>query len=168
MPQKWTQKRRSRIGLIKSKFRPQRDWAGKRGIGWCFTFEEWVNWWESNLGHNWLNKRGTRFGQYVMGRKGDIGPYHPDNVLCITNSLNSKMAGLGKVQSVEQRLKNSLANRGTKNPNAKLSISQVLSISREGGTISSLARKYKVSRPTIKGIKTGKNWSHFTGIKSCG
>lgn len=164
----WTQARRSREGLTRHKFRCQKCHAERRGISFHFSFEEWVQWWEANLGLNWEKLRGNKLGQYVMGRKGDVGPYHPNNVMCITNTDNSKMARAGDIQTAEQRFKNSLANRGSGNARAKLTDSQAIEIYNATGTISELARNYGVSRPVIKGIKTGKNWTHITGASQCG
>jgi len=36
------------------------------------------------LGPDWLEKRGRGKSEYVMARKGDIGPYSPENVECLT------------------------------------------------------------------------------------
>ena len=49
-------------------FCAQRYIAGLRGIAFHFSFEEWCQWWESNLGPDWFKKRGRQMGQYVMGR----------------------------------------------------------------------------------------------------
>lgn len=150
---------------MRAKFRSHRDRANKYGIEFQFTYEEWVGWWETHLGPDWMKYRGRRSCDYVMGRKGDIGPYHPDNVMCITASQNAKMARAGEIQSVDQRLKNSIANRSMRNARAKLTDVQVIEIFNTLAPISVLARRYKVSRPVIKGIKTGKNWSHVTGAR---
>jgi hypothetical protein len=48
---------------------------------------------------------------------------------------------------------------GEMNGRAKLTTEQVRAIRIGKGTISALARKYDVSRPTIKRIKDGKAWS---------
>ena len=53
----------------------QRKAAENRGIDWQFTYEEWVNWWGDDF-----DKRGKSSESLVMARKGDVGPYHPDNV----------------------------------------------------------------------------------------
>jgi hypothetical protein len=66
----------------------QRWDAGKRGIEWLFTFEEWVKWWEEAKGPNWMQLRGCHTGQFVMARFEDKGPYAPWNVECITVELN--------------------------------------------------------------------------------
>jgi hypothetical protein len=54
-----------------------------------FSFEEWVTWWEDNLGPDWIRKRGHRADQYVMARNLDRGDYEPGNVYCATASKNA-------------------------------------------------------------------------------
>lgn len=156
------------IRKIKSKFNNHKYSAKKRGIGFNFTLEEWCQWWEQNLGPDWFVLRGQGKDKYCMGRKGDVGSYHIDNVICISHSENSKMARFGEIQTAEQRLKNSLANRGEGNGRAKLTAVQVTEIYTAEDTISNLARKYKVSRPVIKGVRTGKLWTHVTKEIPCG
>ena len=80
--------------------------AGKRGIEFHFTFEEWVKWWEENLGPDWLKKRGPHTGQYVMARYEDKGPYVAWNVECITVELNHLRYNVNrKPQTKKQRPK---------------------------------------------------------------
>src|ERR1700735_4557071 len=62
--------------------------AKERNIEFNFSYEEWVKWWENNLGPDWLQKRGIRSGQYCMARFKDKGPYSIENVECITNNEN--------------------------------------------------------------------------------
>ena len=69
-------------------FCQQRKTSRQRGIDFQFTWEEWLVWWEEQLGPDWLSKRGCKIGKFVMARKGDVGPYHPSNVVCITTSKN--------------------------------------------------------------------------------
>ena len=70
----------------------QKSHAKKRGIEWQFTFEEWVKWWEDNLGPDWMQKRGCTQGKHQMARNGDKGPYAPWNVQCLTHEQNRKDA----------------------------------------------------------------------------
>lgn len=56
-------------------FISQRANAAKRGIGWEFTFEEWLLWWGDDLAY-----RGRGSGALQMQRLADSGPYRPDNV----------------------------------------------------------------------------------------
>ena len=68
---------------INLKYHVQKCGAKRRGIEWQFTFESWVEWWEDNLGFNWVKERGKHRGQYQMARKGDKGPYSPQNAECL-------------------------------------------------------------------------------------
>src|SRR6266576_4638397 len=64
--------------------------ARKRGIAFKFTKEQWVEWWQANLGPNWMAKRGCTRHQYVMARNGDKGCYELGNVRCILSVDNHK------------------------------------------------------------------------------
>lgn len=78
---------------LKQKYYTQKSGAKARNIEWQFTFEAWVEWWGNDIAN-----RGNRSGQLVMARKGDTGPYHPDNVYKITANANHSEAhanGLG-------------------------------------------------------------------------
>ena len=66
--------------------------AKTRGIEFLFSFDEWIEWWEQNLGSDWFERRGRRRNQYVMARKGDEGPYQLDNVECILSGQNIRDA----------------------------------------------------------------------------
>lgn len=68
-----------------SRFKQQRWRALDRGVGWEMTFDEWMKVWLDS-GH-W-HERGIRAGGYVMGRKGDVGPYSVDNVQIIPHEQN--------------------------------------------------------------------------------
>src|SRR5690348_2149718 len=70
------------------KFEVAKIHARERGIEFLFTYQEWITWWEFHLGPDWLKLRGKLKHQYCMARKGDTGPYHPDNVECKTVSEN--------------------------------------------------------------------------------
>lgn len=67
------------IKTTKGKYSVQRRQAAQRKITWEFTFESWVDWWESS-GH-WED-RGDERGKYCMSRYGDVGPYSPTNCYC--------------------------------------------------------------------------------------
>ena len=119
--------------LVKARYTQQRCAARKRNIEWLFTFESWWKMWDDS--GKWL-ERGRKLNQYCMARKGDIGPYSPDNVDIVVISTNTSDARKGKVgywkgkklsaakieqmriaatgvkQSDETRLKKSLANKG--------------------------------------------------------
>ena len=64
-------------------FLMQRRHAKERGIEFQFEYEQWVDWW----GEDFAN-RGCKSDQLVMARKGDTGPYHPDNVYKQTAAEN--------------------------------------------------------------------------------
>jgi hypothetical protein len=57
----------------------------ERGIEFLFDFETWVTWWGDDFA-----KRGSGADDLVMARKGDEGPYHPDNVYKSTCSENAR------------------------------------------------------------------------------
>ena len=111
----------------------QKCQADQRKIDWLFTFESWWKMWEES--GKW-EQRGRKSGQYCMARKGDIGPYSPENVDIILVTKNSsdahsngrvsysnrklspehkerlRLANLGREQSDETRKKKSEANKG--------------------------------------------------------
>lgn len=63
-------------------YRAQRANAYWRGIEWQFTLKSWWDVWEAS--GKW-NQRGRQYGQYVMARPNDEGPYSPGNVrICLT------------------------------------------------------------------------------------
>ena len=78
------------------KFGTQRQNAKKRGIEFNFTYEEWINWWGADI-----DKRGKGKGKLVMARKGDTGPYHPNNVVKATQEENLHDGNIGRVFSEE-------------------------------------------------------------------
>tara|TARA_R110000868_G_scaffold79428_1_gene226101 strand:+ start:240 stop:713 length:474 start_codon:yes stop_codon:yes gene_type:complete len=94
---------------LKSKYHSARYCAIERNIEWHFTYDEWIAWWGDDM-----SKRGNKFGQLVMARTGDIGPYHPDNVRKATCSENIREGNLGKVHSDATRIKIGIANKGRK------------------------------------------------------
>lgn len=74
------------LSQARIKYSNHKSRAGRNGIGWEFTFDSWLDMWVKS--GKW-KKRGVQLGQYVMARKGDKGPYSPDNVRIMTNSDNS-------------------------------------------------------------------------------
>jgi len=86
------------IKLAKKRYVQQRCVAHKRGIDWLFTFESWWQMWQDS--GKWA-ERGRKLGQYCMARKGDIGPYSPDNVEIVTNSKNSSDGNIGRIGSLK-------------------------------------------------------------------
>jgi hypothetical protein len=86
-------RRRIQIGgsgdPCRNEFCTQRVHAKQRGIEWKLTYEEWIHVWKAS-GH--LHERGNYFGQYVMARYRDEGPYAVDNVRIITVTENTEEA----------------------------------------------------------------------------
>lgn len=64
----------------------QRKNARARGIEWRFNF--WT-WWQVWISSGKWSERGCKFGQYVMTRRGDSGPYSAENVSIATNTQNA-------------------------------------------------------------------------------
>lgn len=91
-------------------YRGSRASSHNRGLGFFFSFEEWVKWWEDNLGPNWKQLRGNKKGQFVMARKGDKGNYEPSNVECVTFEQNIKDATTNKARTGPKRKRNILTN----------------------------------------------------------
>lgn len=145
------------IHLAKTKFHEHWQNAKRRGIVFSFTFKEWVSWWESHLGSNWLDKRGRKRTQYCMARFEDRGPYKSSNVKCILNIYNHK-----------ERIPDSGPReraKGINNVKAKLTNKDVELIKKEftkGIKVKDLAAKYKVNRVTIYRITQNKGWKHLS------
>lgn len=82
-------------------FNQQKHGAKQRGIEWCLEYWEWLQIWKDS---DHLHERGTRSGQWVMGRNGDIGPYRADNVKIIrAEKNNSDAQRIKKAKRVHQR-----------------------------------------------------------------
>jgi hypothetical protein len=91
------------------------------GIPFQFTFERWRDWW---LTDNRWSRRGRKAGQLQMGRKGNSGPYSPDNVECVTKEQKQKaqlvgLASLPPEKRAEIARKAGLARSGEKHWHAK-------------------------------------------------
>lgn len=71
----------------------QRRGARQRRIAWELPYWQWLQIWEES-GH--LLERGTRAGQWVMGRNGDSGPYAYGNVKIIRVETNNRDAQIAK------------------------------------------------------------------------
>lgn len=122
-----------KIRIAKQRYSQQKGVAKTRKIEWLFTFESWWKMWSDS--GQWIN-RGRGVGKYCMARKGDVGPYSPENVEIALHTQNSSDASKGRPgpwlgkklpaemveamrrratgvkQSDETRLKKSLANKG--------------------------------------------------------
>lgn len=78
--------------IPRTRYKEHRIAAGKRGIPFQLTFEEWWGIWQAS--GKW-EQRGRRKGQYVMARFGDKGPYAADNVHICTTSHNLSEGQIG-------------------------------------------------------------------------
>lgn len=66
-------------------FLSHRQGAKRRGIPFRFSFYEWWAWWQ--IDDRWV-QRGRGKDNLVMARRGDVGPYSPENVYCATTQQN--------------------------------------------------------------------------------
>ena len=140
---------------IKILFDGHRRGAKRRGIGFDFSFEEWVKWWEYNIGPDWPSLRGKKRGQYCMARKGDKGSYEINNVECKLVEENCN-----------DRAKNGTAPFGENNGTSKLTEKQVLEIffsdERDQNV---LAERYGVVQTLISQIWRKTIWKHILNDK---
>ena len=90
--------------------------AKKRGIPFLFTFEQWSEWWLTD--DRW-SRRGRKAGQLQMGRKGNSGPYAPENVECVTKEQKQRsqllalsVSAFSPERRAEAAKKSGLARRG--------------------------------------------------------
>ena len=67
----------------------------RRGIDFQFSYDEWMSWWGDDI----IN-RGRNKGQFVMARKNDTGPYHPNNVYKATveQNVSDRIGGPGETK----------------------------------------------------------------------
>ena len=129
-----------------------RDGAYYRKIPFSFTFPEWVKWWEDHLGPDWLKKRGTHKGQYVMARKLDKGPYSVENVECLLHEDNSRAKG-----------PNGTAPRGENIWAAKLTNAEALAIYKDPRPWDEIGTVFKITTHNVQQIKNGRTWNSVTG-----
>lgn len=107
-----------------------------RGIAWGFDLWTWWQVWDAS-GH-WAD-RGRGHG-YVMARKGDCGPYSPENVYIITSAENVKDSYIYKPAS--QR-------KSTRKDPAITRKAQAVALRNTGCKLSEIAMHMGVSRGTI-------------------
>lgn len=69
-------------------FLSQQRVAKFRGIEWHLTLVEWWAIWQRS--GKW-HQRGRRANEYVMCRRGDVGPYAVGNVVIATGDLNTSI-----------------------------------------------------------------------------
>jgi len=97
------------IKTAKRQFGTQKWCAGRRGIDWKMSFEEWIKIWKDS-GH--YEQRGPYKGQFVMSRVGDQGPYEIGNVYINTCEGNHIEANKGKTLTEEHKEKIRQVNLG--------------------------------------------------------
>ena len=108
---------------LKAAYGNHKHIAIKRGIPFLFTFEQWSEWWLTD--DRW-SRRGRKAGQLQMGRKGNSGPYAPENVECVTKEQKQRsqlialsVSAFSPERRAEAAKKSGLARRGENNRRAK-------------------------------------------------
>lgn len=137
--------------MSRKSFDEQSRNAGRRGIPFLFTYEEWIEWWEAALGVDWPTKRGCTKGKYCMARIRDIGPYSPANVMCILHG-----------QNVTDAAANNAIAFGSRAGNAILTESAAREIYISTEPYKFLADRYKVGLQTISDIRGRRTWRRVT------
>lgn len=74
--------------------------AKERGIEFLFTLQEWWAWWTAEPGR-W-ERRGKGQADFMMARRGDKGPYSPENVYCATGREN-RLEAIPAIQEAIKR-----------------------------------------------------------------
>ncbi len=120
-------------------YNTQKQGAKRRGVRWYFTFENWVQWWETKLGPDWMKKRGKAINQYQMARKKDEGPYAAWNVECLLTSQNIKDRDLNGKGYLS----------GDYNGPVVRNMAKIEKLLLEGHTVHAVATKLGVSSTTI-------------------
>ena len=146
------------IKAARKMYRDQKSSAKERDIPFLLDFVEWLVIWDMS---GKLDDRGRLKGQYVMARKGDIGPYAWWNVDIIQCGENVSQAQVGRKIPASVILKRLKTRKTRRFLNKKLMKSQILEIrSRyiKGSRwcnpcgMSFLAKEYGVGIETIKNI----------------
>jgi hypothetical protein len=96
---------------FKGAYGSQKRSALRRGIGWDFTYDTWLEWWGEDI-----TKRGRGSNDLCMARTGDTGPYAPWNVRKAKMAENISEALTGKPRRDETKQKISEGKKGTKYP----------------------------------------------------
>jgi len=96
---------------LKYAFECHRRRAENSGIGFELTFDEWLDEWVKS---GKLAERGCHKGEYVMSRRGDIGPYKIGNIFIQTHANNIRDAHKDKTTSDATRKKISDTHTGVK------------------------------------------------------
>jgi hypothetical protein len=130
--------------------------AGRRGISFLLSFEQWLEIWVAS---GRLAERGPRKGQYVMARFGDKGPYVVGNV---------------KIIQVEENLREYWDRAGAREQLAQRSLGHQYNVGRKASaetrrkmSLAQLGNKYcagrKVSEETRKKISLKLSGRKLTG-----
>lgn len=139
------------MNWAKTLFVQHKNNAARRRILFEFTFEDWVDWWELNLGADWMSLRGCKKGHYVMARKGDRGGYTEANVRCILHSEN-----------VAETVENGTSAPGIGAGHARLNVKAVRAIFLSTEPYKVLRARYAVSDMAICDIRAGRTWRKET------
>lgn len=137
--------------MSKKSYAEQRSNAKARGIPFWFTYEEWVEWWQTALGPDWKKKRGRKKGQFCMARLGDTGAYEPSNVECIS-------VGQNKTEASE----NDTIAFGAGSGKAVLNDEIARDIYLSTDTVKGIAARYGVSVGTVIDIRANRTWVRAT------
>lgn len=138
---------------VKRVYRQHRGNAKLRGVEFELTLDEWVNWWEEQLGKDWMKKRGYRRGQYVMARPGDLGPYMLGNIECILAEDNHRNYNHARKPPT-----------GWRHPHLPKDV--VLAIFLDEAPYAKIVEKYEkygVTKHRIQCIKQGHYYRKYTG-----
>lgn len=122
-------------------WRGQKNNAKDRSIEFRFTFEEWIRWWENELGIDWMKKRGPKKGQFVMARHLDQGAYEVGNVKCVLQNSNH-------IESNIRKSGGSLSKR-------RLTVDEIEAIYLEPELCKVLSRRFGISTVMVECIKRG-------------
>ena len=108
---------------LRAAYTNQKSSAKRFGIPFLFMFEQWSEWWLTD--DRW-SRRGRKAGQLQMGRKGNSGPYAPENVECVTKEQKQRsqlialsVSAFSPERRAEAAKKSGLARRGENNRRAK-------------------------------------------------
>ena len=131
---------------LKAAYGNHKHIAIKRGIPFLFTFEQWSEWWLTD--DRW-SRRGRKAGQLQMGRKGNSGPYAPENVECVTKEQKQRsqllalsVSAFSPERRAEAAKKSGLARRGENNRRAKSVVTPLGTF----GTIAAAAQAHGIGQ----------------------
>lgn len=85
-PQTAREYRKRWLKTLRGKYWKHKTNAKRRRIEWQFTYESWMAFWGADI-----DRRGGKPYNLCMGRKGDEGPYSPDNCYKTTMLDNANL-----------------------------------------------------------------------------